>query len=126
MEIAKINEEQRLVFGWANVAVTADGEVIVDWQNDLMDPSVLEKAAYEFNLEYRATGEMHKGVAKGRLVESVVFTIEKLQAMGIPEGILPLAWWVGFFIEDETTFAKIKDGTYKMFSIQGRAKREVI
>jgi len=125
MKIAKINEDQRLVFGWANVAVTAEGEQILDWQEDMVDPSVLEKAAYNFNLEYRATGEMHKGVAKGRMVESVVFTVEKLQAMDLPEGSLPLGWWVGFYIEDETTFAKIKDGTYKMFSIQGTAKREV-
>ena len=43
--------------------------------------------------------------------------------MGIPEGILPVGWWIGFKIEDEAAWAKVKDGTYSMFSIEGKAQR---
>ena len=46
--IAKTNQEKRQVFGWANVAVRANGETICDWQEDMVDTAELEQAAYEF------------------------------------------------------------------------------
>ena len=46
--------------------------------------------------------------------------------MGIPEGILPVAWWIGFYIEDDDAWQRVKNGTYKMFSIEGKAQREEI
>jgi len=123
VDISKINDDQHLAFGWANVSLKADGEVPLDWQGDITAPSVLEKAAYGFVLKHRTTGEMHYGEAKGFLVESVMFTKAKMAAMGIPEGTVPEGWWVGFYIPDDEVCEKIKTGAYKMFSIQGRAKR---
>ena len=32
LAVMKSDDERRLVFGWANVAVRVDGEQIVDWQ----------------------------------------------------------------------------------------------
>jgi hypothetical protein len=123
IDINKVNDDSHLVFGWANVALHADGEPVFDWEGDITAPRVLEKAAYSFVLKYRETGEMHKGKAKGYLVESVMFTKQKIASIGIPEGIIPEGWWVGFYIPDDEVCAKVKSGEYKMFSIQGKAKR---
>ena len=53
----------------------------------------------------------------------VVFTEEKQRAMGIPEGTLPIGWWIGFKVFDTDVWEKVKDGTYSMFSIEGEAER---
>lgn len=121
--ISKSVEDKQLVFGWANIAVDIDGTYPLDWDGDVTPPEELEKAAYTFVLKYRATGENHQGGVKGNLVESIMFTKEKQQAMGIPEGIVPEGWWVGFHIPDKEVFAKIKSGEYEMFSVQGSAHR---
>ena len=127
-EIFKTDEDQRLVFGWASVAITIDGQTLEDRQHDMIDPEDLEEAAYEYVLNFRDTGEEHlPGYRKkGKLVESCVFTPEKQRAMGIPEGTLPVAWWIGFKIDDDDTWARIKNGTYRMFSIEGKAEREEV
>ena len=126
--IYKADEDKRLVFGWASVALTVDGEEIEDRQHDMIDPDDLEEAAYEYVLNFRDTGEEHLEELrkKGRLVESCVLTKEKQKAMGIPEGVLPVAWWIGFKIDDDDTWERVKNGTYKMFSIEGKATREPV
>lgn len=123
--IMKTDDDKRLVFGWASVAITVDGEQLEDHQKDMIDPEDLEEAVYEYVLNFRDTGEEHiqSMRKKGKLVESCVFTVEKQKAMGIPEGILPVGWWIGFKIEDDAAWERVKDGTYKMFSIEGRANR---
>ena len=124
-QIAKLDEADRLVFGFANVSIAKDGEEIVDLQGDIIEPADLEAAAYEFVLKFRDTGEMHKGGSVGTLVESMVFTPDKLEALGIAKDAVPCRWWVGFKLAPEA-FEKVKDGTYSMFSIQGRADREEV
>lgn len=121
--IIKSRDDQHLVFGWANVSIDKNGETPLDWQGDETSPDVLEKAAYNFVLKHRATGEMHQGGVVGLLVESVMMTKQKQESMGIPEGTVPEGWWVGFYIPDDNIVAKIKSGEYKMFSIHGKAKR---
>lgn len=124
-KIQKSDDDKRLAFGWANITVSTEGEELVDWQEDMIDPEDLEKAAYNFVLKFRAGGEMHKKEKKDRaiLVESIVFTEEKQKALGIPEKTLPVGWWIGFYVPDDDLWAKVKDGTYSMFSIEGRARR---
>ncbi|MNM08213.1 hypothetical protein D3C81_182790 [compost metagenome] len=122
-KIAKTAPDQQLVFGWANVAKEADGSFPLDWDGDVTQPEELEKAAYNYVLKYRETGEQHQGEAVGTLVESMMFTKEKQAALGIPDGIIPEAWWVGFYVPDTEVFAKIKKGEYEMFSVQGKARR---
>lgn len=126
--IFKTDDDKRLVFGWASVSITVDGEQLEDRQKDMIDPEDLEEAAYEYVLKFRDTGEEHISTMrkKGKLVESCVFTEEKQRAMGIPEGILPVAWWIGFKIEDDDAWARVKNGTYRMFSIEGKANREPV
>lgn len=121
-DFAKSTDEH-LVFGWANVALDKEGNPPLDWQGDVTKVETLEKAAYAFVLKHRVTGENHKGEAVGHLVESMMFTKEKIAKLGLPEGSVPEGWWVGFYIPDDEVCAKIKTGEYKMFSIQGKAKR---
>lgn len=122
-QIMKSDDEKMLAFGWASVSMRIDGEVIEDWQNDILEPEELEKAAYDYVLLYREGGEMHERGGAAVLIESVVFTEEKMQAMGIPAGILPVGWWIGFKVTDSDVWEKVKDGTYPMFSIEGEAER---
>lgn len=122
-DIYKAREDECLVSGWANVAINKDGSVPLDWQDDIISPATLEKAAIGFMLDYRGSGEMHKGSSKGTVVESIVFTKEKQQVLGIPDGVVPEGWFITVKVHDPEVFAKVKDGTYKMFSIQGTAKR---
>ena len=121
--IMKSDDEKRLVFGWANIAVRVGGEIIQDFQDDVIDIEELEQAAYNFTAEFGTAGEMHRRGGIGRLVESIVFTKEKAAALGIPPNILPEGWWVGFRIDDDEVWEKIKNGTYSMFSIEGTAER---
>lgn len=126
--IYKTESDKRLVFGWASISITVDGEQLEDRQKDMIDPEDLEEAAYEYVLNFRDTGEEHIPTMrkKGKLVESCVFTAEKQKAMGIPEGIVPVGWWIGFKIEDDDAWERVKNGTYKMFSIEGKANREQV
>ena len=107
--ILKSDGDQRLVFGWASVSVTVDGEQVEDLQGDAVDPEELEKAAYQYVLDFRDAGEMHD---------------QGLRKKARPAGTVPLGWWVGFYVDDDEAWEKIKDGTYTMFSIEGRGERE--
>lgn len=122
-DITKAKEDECLVSGWANVAINADGSLPLDWQDDVIKPDVLEKAAINFMVDCRESGVMHKGEAQGVVVESIVFTKEKQQAIGIPEGCVPEGWFITVKVTNEEVFKAVKEGTYKMFSIQGNAKR---
>lgn len=122
-KIIKSNDERMLAFGWASVSMRVDGEIIEDWQQDIVEPEELENAAYNFVELYREGGEMHERGGAAILIESVVFTEEKMQAMGIPIGTLPIGWWIGFKVLDKGVWNKVRDGTYSMFSIEGEAER---
>lgn len=127
VNIAKMDDDQQLVFGWLSVSQDEQGRLVVDHQGDIIEPDELERMAYDFVLEARRAGEMHKrweGV--GRLVESMVFTRDKQEALGIPPGILPVGWWVGFKIDDPDVWAKVKSGEYRAFSIGGTGIREEV
>ena len=121
--VAKSNDDQGLVSGWANVAKNADGSIPLDWQDDVIEPEELEKAAINFMMDYRASGVQHEGDSKGVVVESMMFTKAKQEAIGIPEGCVPEGWFITVKVLDPEVFAKVKDGTLRMFSIQGRSKR---
>ncbi len=122
-DITKAKEDECLVSGWANVAVNADGSLPLDWQGDIIRPEVLEKAAVNFMLNYRDSGVMHEGESQGVVVESIVFTKEKQEILGIPEGCVPEGWFITVKVLNPEVFKAVKEGKYRMFSIQGTAKR---
>lgn len=121
VQVLKFDDDRHLVFGWANVAISKSGTQVTDSHDHQIDPSELEHAAYQFNLSYREMDEMHTEPVTGRLVESFFVTPEKLEKMGLPADALPQGWWVGFHVDDEEVWQKIKKGDYRMFSIAGTA-----
>ena len=121
--IAKADDDKHQAFGWANVSIRTDGELIEDWQGDIVEPDELEQAAYKFVELYREGGEMHERGGAAILIESVIFTEEKMKAIGIEPGTIPVGWWIGFKVLDDDVWEKVKDGTYSMFSIEGEAQR---
>lgn len=124
--IVKFDEDRRIVFGWANVSVRCSGEKVVDHHDEMIDPDVLEDAAYSFVLNFGDMGEDHEGTTKGRLIESFFVTPEKLNVMGIEKHTVPQGWWVGFYVDDEKAWKKVKAGKHRMFSIQGICRREEV
>ncbi len=122
-QITKSNDDKMLAFGWANISIRANGEMIEDYQQDIVEPEELESAAYKFVELYREGGEMHERGGAAVLVESMVFTKEKMEVLGLPEGALPVGWWIGFKVLDKDVWEKVKNGKYVMFSIEGEAER---
>lgn len=123
VRICKVDEDERLVFGWASIATDTDGAPIADLDGDVIEPSDLEHAVYDYVLKARTAGEQHAGDPIGQIVESLMMTPDKAKAMGI-EAPTAVGWWVGVKVDDAEVFAKVKDGTYKMFSIEGTAEKE--
>lgn len=121
--VTKSRADLGLVSGWANVSVNADGSIPFDWQDDIIPIEVLEKAAIGFMQDYRQSGVEHQGSSRGTVVESIVFTKEKQEALGIPEGTVPQGWFITVKVDDPELFEKVKAGQYRMFSIQGKMHR---
>lgn len=121
--IEKRDDEQHIAFGWAYQCRDRTGEQMIDHSGDITDISEIERAAYRFVKFYREGSDNHERGGVGVVIESMVFTREKSQALGIPEGTVPEGWWVGFEVTDDEVWDKIKLGEYSMFSIEGTARR---
>jgi hypothetical protein len=128
-EITKIDEDQRTVFGWAYITHDEAGALNVDKSGEFIDdPAELATAAYDFVLESRRGGQNHaRGgegpVVKSTMIESMVFTPEKLEAMGVPSGVLPIGWWTGWKVHDDQAWLDVKEGRAKSFSIHGTGSK---
>jgi hypothetical protein len=123
-EIVKTDPDKQIVFGWAYVAITKDGSVNYDKSGDFIDQiEEIEESAYDYVLRSRAADADHTNVKGGEMVESIVFTPDKIEKMGIPAGAVPLGWWVGYHIEDAATWERVKKGELKAFSIHGSGTR---
>lgn len=119
-EIVAKSEDQQLVFGWASVA-SIGGEDVVDKQGDIIPEDELEKAAYDYVLYCRQQGDMHERMGVGQLIESMVFTKQKQDVLGIDLGMA--GWFCGFYVTDKETWGLIKSGERPEFSVGGRAVR---
>ena len=124
-DVVALDEDRKLVFGWASVAITKDGSTVVDTQGDQIDPDTLEKAAYRYVLEDGDANAMHGDERIGRPVESFVVTPEKLRKMGLAPGALPLGWWLGIHVDDDKVWGEVKTKKLRAFSIEGKAERAV-
>ena len=130
-EFSKFDEDKRVAFGWASV-VKKDGIDVVDRQGDYISAEDVEKAAYEYVLKSRKGGDMHSRVTSelgedspkhvADLIESVVFTDEKIEKMGLPDDF-PRGWWIGMKVHDEPTWQLVKKGERTGFSIHGKGRR---
>ena len=123
--LAKVDEDKKLVFGWASIIKDSEGKILLDRQDDFIDDEEeLEKSAYSYVLNSRDGGEMHINRGVSTMVESVVFSKEKQQALGIPEGTVPVGWWIGFKVNDDRVWDQVKKGDYSGFSVHGTGQRQ--
>ncbi len=135
LAIAKIDEDQRMVFGIFNISKIGL-DLVVDNHEESIETDVLEKAAYDFVLEARIAGENHVRVGVGDLVESVMLTYEKqnsiqaaLNLAGVPHATIDMGaefWWGGFHIHDDKVWDAVKKGELKAWSIGGSATQEEV
>ena len=125
-DIKKTDEMKQLAFGWCMISKDKFGQDVFDLQNDGITPDELEKLAYRYVEFYRDSGELHINSGKGKVIESFVSTLDKQQALGIPLNTVPIGWWIGIHFTDKKVWGKIKDGTYRAFSIQGQSIREEV
>lgn len=126
VEFSKIDSDKREVFGWASV-VELDGKPVVDRQGDWITPDEIEKAAYKYVMDSRKGGHQHRREGDAPfhasdMIESIVFTPEKIAKMGLPDDF-PVGWWVGYKVRDDDTWTKVKKGDVTGFSIHGSGKR---
>ena len=120
-KILKVDEEQRIIYGWASVA-TEKGEPVIDLQGDVIAMSTLEKAVNEFMEHVRVGKTMHVGEQTGVVIHSLPVSKEIAGALGIQadrEG-----WVVGYKVYDESVWQMVKSGELRAFSIGGRAIKE--
>lgn len=125
--IAKFDDEKRLVFGWASIT-DKDGQPVVDRQGDMIEITEVEKSAYDYVIDSRAGGNQHRRdeadvpLRVSDMVESVVFTPEKVEKMGLPPET-PTGWWVGFKVRDDESWDDVKNGRVTGFSVHGKGRR---
>jgi hypothetical protein len=120
-EILKLDSERRIAWGWASVS-TMKGEPVTDLQGDTITPSEMEKMADRFMASARMAKAMHEGDQIGEVLHSLPLTAELAKALGMEtdrEG-----WVVGMKINSDEVWAGFKNGTYKGFSVGGKAKRK--
>lgn len=131
LDIQKADTDRRQVFGFANLSQRRDGQLIVDLQGDVIYPEDLEAAAYRHVKEYRAGGVDHnKRPPIATLIESMFFDQAKTRALGVPDGTVPVGWWVGYEFEDSpdgrAAFESVKSGERSWFSIECRASAQTV
>jgi hypothetical protein len=122
-KILKIDEEQRMVFGWASV-VTEDGEPVIDRQGDIIEADTLVKAVNEFMEHVRVGKAMHTGEQVGVVVHSLPITKEIGDALGIHSN--REGWVVAYKVFDDSVWERVKSGELAAFSIGGRAQKQEI
>ena len=123
---SKFDDDKHLAFGWASV-VSMGGHPVIDKQGDYIAIEDIEEAAYSYVNKSRVGGDNHtrNGLVAHKvsdLVESMVFTDDKIEKMGLPDDF-PRGWWVGFKVHDPETWSEVRKGNRKGFSIHGRGIR---
>jgi len=123
--VIKTDAKTGMVYGWASVSAKADGSPLVDRDGDTIPTPVLESAMHDFMASYRSGGVMHEGDDEGIVVESLLVTAEKLEAMGIPAEVaqsIPEGAFIGLKLDPTSaTFQRVQSGELGMFSIFGKA-----
>ncbi len=121
--ITKLDEDKRLAFGWFSV-IEENGKTVVDHDGDVIMEDTLVEAAHNHVMDSRAGKVMHSGKRIADLVESIVFTKDLQEALGIDLG--KIGWFGAVKIRDEAVWKKVKSGELSAFSIGGIARRTKI
>lgn len=118
--VAKRDDEKRIAYGWASVAVDAGADV-VDSEGDVVDMPSLEDAVVQFMIAKRSSKTMHTGDDVGVVVESLVVDRAKWEAMGVESN--REGWWVGIHVPMSSDWEEVRSGRFSMFSIGGKGTR---
>ena len=120
-KVLKVDQEQRIIFGWASVT-KVNGELVEDRQGDVMKTETLHKAINDFMKGVRVGKVMHSGDRVGDIIHSFPVSKDIMDAMGIQTN--QEGWIVGYFVEDDSVWEMVKSGEYTEFSIGGRGSKE--
>jgi hypothetical protein len=120
-KILKLDEEQKIVYGWASVT-TYKGELVVDRQGDIIRTETLHKAINEFMENVRVGKLMHSGEQVGQIIHSFPVTKDICAALGIQSDME--GWITGYKVYDDDLWNDVKSGKYGAFSIGGAAQKE--
>lgn len=120
-EVLKVDEDQRLIFGWASVT-KVDDEYVVDRQGDVIKTETLHKAVNEFMEGVRVGKLMHEGEQVGQIVHSFPVSKDIAEALGIQTNME--GWIVGYKVTKDDLWEDVKSGKYAAFSIGGSAQKE--
>ena len=121
-EVAKVNAELGLVFGWA-IICTEKGEPHYDLQGDHIPEDVMVHSTSDFMEHARIAKEMHQGDQIGTIVHSFPLTAEIAKAMGIQT---ERTGWMVAMKPSAAVLQKFVDGTYTGFSIGGDCAYELV
>lgn len=103
VDIKKIDDDQRMVYGWASTGdLDKDGEII--------EPAAFEKSLPDY-LKFPTIREMHQPKPIGITKET---RMEKNRGLFIAAKIVDSEAWM-----------KVKEGVYRAFSIGGRVKNRI-
>lgn len=116
--IAKRDDALRVAYGWASIT-TEGGAPVTDRQDEVIETAELRRAVHEFMAEHRTGGLMHATLGVGTVVESLVFSDDVQQALGIDIG--REGWWIGIRVDDEAVWRRVLSGELAAFSIGGSA-----
>ena len=122
-KIIKINDEARIVWGWASV-VSVAGEPMVDRQGDIISAEVMTKAADRFMEDVRVAKAMHEGAQIGEVIHSFPLTKELGEALGVHSALE--GWIVAMKVHDDSVWNRVKSGELAAFSIGGMGKRNAV
>lgn len=124
--IKKQDDEKHMCWGWASV-MTKNGKLVTDIQNDQITPEEMQKSVHDFMENSRVGAQLHMYDANddpiqvGTIVESMVFTKELQDALGIDLG--HEGWFVGYHVTNPAVWEDVKKGKLPAFSIGGTAER---
>jgi len=122
LPIAKFNEDENTITGWAAISSFEDKHV-VDYHDDVILPSELEKAGHALVAAggQGKAGEMH-GQRVGDVVESLVLSKEKAEALGLGESKTE-GWIVSLQLQDKGAVERYNAGERPELSLHGYGKR---
>jgi len=128
-KVVKSDDSARIVIGYAVVCSIAGADYF-DLHDDNIEQGDLFEAVADFQKSSRVADAMHDGPQVGEVLFSFVMTEEIAESVSMTwtekaadRGHGP-GWLVGVYVEDEGTYAKVRDGSLSCFSIAGTATRE--
>jgi hypothetical protein len=114
VEIAKADEEKRVVYG-----IVLEPET-VDLQGDRLSVDTIETAAHDFLVQSRAVGDMHSGLADAEVVESYLAPSDgEMGGQSYSAG----TWIMAVKVRSDDLWEMVKSGDYSGFSIGGIGER---